>query len=82
MKQENTAELTDQELLQVAKKNKHTSIYDAVIIGVLFGIAIYATVKNGFGLLTIIPLVYTPIAARNRIKNKELEKLLEERNLI
>ncbi|MFA8437035.1 MAG: hypothetical protein ACEPOZ_21220 [Marinifilaceae bacterium] len=82
MKQEKIAELTDQELLQVAKKNRHTSIYDAVIIGVLFGIAIYATVKNGFGLLTIIPLVYTPIAARNRIKNKDLEQLLKERNLI
>lgn len=81
MNQKRLAELTDEELLQEAKKSRSTKLYDALIIGVLIGIAIYASVKNGFGLLTLLPIVYMPIAAKNQTKNKELEKLLKERNL-
>ena len=81
MKQNKLAELTDEELLQEAKRTKPTKIYDAIIIGFLIGIAIYSFVKNGFGLLTFLPLVYLPIAGKNKMKNKGLEKLLKERNL-
>jgi len=52
-----------------------------VIIGFLIGIAIFSTVKNGLDLLTFLPLVYIPIAARNKAKRKELENLLKEGNL-
>jgi hypothetical protein len=79
--QKELSELTDNELLQEAKKSKPTILYDMVIFGILIGIAIYSTVNNGLGLLTFLPLVYIPIAAKNKIKNKELEKLLKERNL-
>jgi uncharacterized membrane protein YobD (UPF0266 family) len=79
--QKELSELTDQELLQEAKKSKPTNLYDAVIFGILIGIAIYSTVKNDLGLLTFLPLIYIPIAAKNKIKNKALEKLLKERNL-
>ena len=51
MTQEELAALTDQELLQEAKKIKSANLTDAIIIGVLIGIAIYSTVKNGVGLL-------------------------------
>lgn len=81
MSKEELAVLTDKELLQEAKKSKKTKVYDAAIFGVLIGIAIYSSVKNGFGLLTFLPLVYLPIAAKNKIKNSELEKLLKERGL-
>ena len=81
MKQNKLAELTDEELLQEANKSKYTNVYDAIILGILIGIATYSSVKNGFGLLTFLPLVYVPIAVRNKTKNKELEKLLKERNL-
>ncbi|MES2375733.1 MAG: FUSC family protein [Bacteroidota bacterium] len=81
MTQKELAELTDQQLLQEAKKIKSTRITDAVIFGVLIGIAIYSAVKNGFGLLSFIPFVYIPIAAKNRMKNKALEDLLKERSL-
>jgi hypothetical protein len=47
----------------------------------LIGIAAYSSVKNGIGLITFLPLVYIPLAAKNKTKNKELEKLLKERNL-
>lgn len=81
MNQKNTAELTNEELLQEAKRMKATKLYDPVIFGVLIGIAIYSTVKNGLGLLTFLPMVYLPIAAKNKLKIKELAKLLKERNL-
>ena len=81
MKQKKLAELTDEELLHEAKKIKTTNFYDALIFGVLIGIAVYSTVKNGFGLLTFLPVVYIPIAAKNKTKHAALEKLLKERNL-
>ncbi|WP_217452156.1 hypothetical protein [Mucilaginibacter humi] len=68
-------------MLQEAKKNKSANLTDAVIIGVLIGIAIYSAVKNGVGLLSFIPLIYIPIAVKNKKKNKGLEDLLKERNL-
>ncbi len=75
------ATLTNEELLQVAKKNKSTKIFDAACIGFLLGIAIYSTVRNGWGLLSFLPLVYLPIAARNNAKNKLVTDQLKERNL-
>ena len=81
MKQKELSELTDEELLQEASKNKYTKLYDAVIFGMLIGIAIYSSVKNGFGLMTFLPLVYAPIAVKNKTKNRELEELLKTRNL-
>jgi hypothetical protein len=73
--------LSDEELKQEVKKGKQTNLYDAVFLGVLIGIAAYSSVKNGFGLLTFLPIVYLPIAVKNNKKTKELEKLLKERNL-
>lgn len=81
MNQKKLAELTDEELLAEAKRMKPTKIYDAVIFGFLVGIAIYSSATNGFGLLTFLPLVYVPIAARNKSKNDGLQKLLKERGL-
>ena len=73
--------LADQELLQEAKKIRSINLTDGLIFGILIGIAISSTVKNGFGLLTFLPLLYSPIAVKNRRKIKELEDLLKERNL-
>ena len=81
MKQKELMDMTDEELLQQAKVMKPTKIYDAVIFGVLIGIAIYSSVRNGFGFLTFLPLIYLPVAARNKTRIKELEKLLKQRGL-
>lgn len=75
------SELTDQELLQEVKRNKKSSTIDAVIFGVLFGIAIFSIVNNGIGVLTFLPVVYIPIAAMNKRRNKALAEQLKERNL-
>lgn len=75
------SELSDEELLQEAKKVKSSNLTDALIIGILIGIAIYGSIRNGFGLLTFLPLAYAPIAARNKKRNKKLADLLKERQL-
>lgn len=76
MNQDQLALLTDEELRAEAKKGKTAKFYDAAIIGLLIGIAIYSTVKNGFGLFTLLPLFFLPIAAKNKAKNSALKKLL------
>ncbi len=81
MKQKIFAELTDKELLKEAKNIKSINIYDSLIWGVLIGIALYSTIKNGFGLLTFLPLLFAPISVKNKTKIKELKRLLKERNL-
>ncbi|QEM06696.1 FUSC family protein [Mucilaginibacter rubeus] len=81
MKQKELAELTNDELLQEARKIKSGKLMDAVIFGFLIGVSVYSVVRNGFGLLTFLPLVYIPIATRNRVRNKEIERLVTERGL-
>ncbi|MEM6265652.1 MAG: FUSC family protein [Bacteroidota bacterium] len=81
MKLEEIAVLTDQELLEAAKKAKKAFIFDAVVVGMLAGIAIYSSVNNGFGLLTFLPLVYVPIAGRNTLHKQAVDKEVAERGL-
>lgn len=82
MKEKKLSELTDQELLQEAKKMKSTAITNAVLIGSLIGIIIFSVIKSSLGFLTLIPLflVYKLINNSKR-DSKALEDLLKERNL-
>jgi hypothetical protein len=77
------SELTDQELLDEAKKMKSFSITNTLIIGFLVGIIFYSIVKNSWGLLTLIPLyfIYKMINDPKNKRSKDLEKLLKVRNL-
>jgi hypothetical protein len=82
MKEKQLSELTDQELLQAAKKMKSTSILNAVLIGFLIGIVVYSVAKNTWGFLTLIPLIFAyKLINNSKHRNKELESLLKERNL-
>ncbi len=77
------SELTDQELLQEAKKAKSTSITNAVLIGFLIGIVVYSIVKNSLGFFTLIPLFFAYKLINNSTYNsKELKNILKERKLI
>jgi hypothetical protein len=78
------SELTDQELLEAAKKIKSTSIMNAVLIGFMAGVVIYSVIKSSIGFLTLIPLfiAYKLINNSKHNSNKEgIEKLLRERGL-
>lgn len=81
MKQKELSELTDQELLDEAKKLKSASIINAVLIGFMIGIIVYSIVKNSVGFLTLIPLFFAYKLFNNSKNNKALEALLKERNL-
>ena len=74
-------DLSDEELLKTAKLYKSMKIYDAVIVGFLFGIAIYNAANKGSFLITILPLFYIPMVGKNNTRRKEIFALLEERNL-
>jgi uncharacterized protein YqhQ len=84
MTQKELSELTDQELLDEAKKMKSSSIINALLIGAMIGIIIYSIAKNTVGLFTLIPLFFAFKLfnnPENKKRNKALEKLLKERNL-
>lgn len=53
------SKLTDQELLDKAKKMKSNSIFNAVLIGFMAGVVIYSAVKGSISFFTLIPLVVT-----------------------
>lgn len=83
MKQKEYSQFTDQELLDEAKKMKSFSIVNALLIGFLFGIILFSITNNTFGFLMLIPLyfIYRMVNNPKNKKSKELEKLLQERNL-
>jgi hypothetical protein len=82
MKEKELSELTNEELLNLAKKIKKTAIINATLIGVLIGILIYSIVVNNLGFLTLILLFAIYKLVNNSKYNRpEIENLLKERNL-
>ncbi|MBK9359145.1 MAG: FUSC family protein [Bacteroidales bacterium] len=83
MTNKDLTELTDQELLDEAKKLKSFSITNALFIGFLAGIIIFSIVKNTWGMLTLIPLyfIYKMVNDPKNKRSKDLDELLKKRNL-
>ncbi|MGV3686461.1 MAG: hypothetical protein ACO1NS_12595 [Daejeonella sp.] len=74
--------LTDQELLDEAKKAKSAAIIDAALIGFLIGVVVYSVINNTWGFLMLIPLFLAyKLFNKPRHNARELEALLRERNL-
>lgn len=69
------SELTDEELLEVAKNSKPSPILDAFFIGFLAGIIIYSAAANAWGFITLIPLY---LIYRFLKKPKQYEALRNE----
>ncbi len=81
MKPKDLSELTDQELLDEAKKVKSNSIVNALFIGFLIGIVIFSMIVNKWGFLIIILLYFIYKLIKKPNNNKELERLFKERDL-
>lgn len=82
MEEKNLSELTDQELVQEAKKLKAASITNAVLIGVLIGIIIYSVAVSSWGLLTLLLLYFIYRLMNNsKVDKHELKRVLKSRNL-
>ncbi|MFK8164488.1 MAG: FUSC family protein [Lewinella sp.] len=84
MHQEELSALSDQALLDLAKKAKSASIMSAFLIGLMIGVVIFSIVTKSVSFLTLFPLY---LAFRvfhnpeNNKRNEALKKLLVERNL-
>jgi hypothetical protein len=82
MEKKHLSELTDQELLQEAKKRKSAAVVNALLVGFLAGIVIFSIVMSSWGLFTLIPLFFIYKLVNDRkYDSKELDRLLDERNL-
>ncbi|MGM9478534.1 hypothetical protein ACS5PU_19070 [Pedobacter sp. GSP4] len=82
MEQKALAELTDEELLQEAKKMKSAAIMNGFLIGFLAGVIFYSVIKNTWGFLTIIPLfLIYKLVNQPKYKSEELKSMLKVRNL-
>ena len=61
---------------------KLASITNALVVGFMVGVVVYSIWKNTWGLVTLIPLFFIYKLTRNSGNNKELKKLLKDRNLM
>lgn len=81
MKQQDLSALTDQELLDKAKRMKYNPVVNALLIGVMIGVIVYSILKSTIGLLTLIPLVFIFKLVNKGEEKKAIEKELTARNL-
>lgn len=81
MNQKELSELTDQELLDKAKKMKLNSILSALVIGFMVGVVLWSVANNTVGLFTLIPLFFIYKRVNNPKNDKTLKEILKERNL-
>ena len=81
MPQKILSEFTDAELLLENRRMSTTQLINAVLFGVMIGVATYSTMKNGFGILTFFPLLFIQMLLKNRSRKKAVDALVKERNL-
>ena len=81
MIQKELSELTNEDLLLEGKKIKSTNIVNAVLFGVMIGVATWSTVKYGLGIITFFPILFIQMLLKNNARKKAFEKELKERNL-
>lgn len=82
MIQKELSELTNEDLLLEGKKIKSTNIVNAVLFGVMIGVATWSTVKYGLGIITFFPVLFIQMLFKNNARKKAFEKELKQRNLM
>jgi hypothetical protein len=81
MEQKDLKLMSDDELLQEAKKMKSTEITNAFLIGFLIGIIIFSVAVSAWGISILIPLFLIYKFVNKPNQHKELKELLKERGL-
>lgn len=76
------SEKSTQELISERAKIKTALLTNAVMVGVLIGIAIYSTYTNGLSILTFFPLLFIPMFAKKAAGKKAIDKELKNRNVL
>jgi hypothetical protein len=79
MKLENLTELTEQELIQEATKQKSRVNILRGIIGLMIIISIYNTFHKGFSISTITPICFLPLLISIGKQHKALQMELQSR---
>ncbi len=75
------SELSDEELLEEAKKIRPSPTLDAFFIGFLVGIIIFGVAASAWGFSAIVPLFLIYIFLNKSKRYDALNKELEKRNL-
>lgn len=73
MNQKDQSELTDQELLDIAKQKKSTALLNAFLIGLVIGVIFYGVAKNNFGFFALIP-IFIAFKIFNKPKDNKPQK--------
>ena len=81
MIQKELSQLTTEELLLEGKKIRSGNIVNAVLFGVMIGVATWSTVKYGLGIITFFPLLFIQMLLKNNARKKAFETELKDRNL-
>lgn len=81
MNQKELAQLTDQELLELAKNSKPSPILDAFFIGFLVGILIYGAATNAWGFVMLIPLFLIYLFLKKPKRYEAMKKEMKARGL-
>ena len=81
-KSENLSQMSNEELEKSYKVAKGAYIGFVVIFALLVLVALYITVKKGFGVFTILPIVFISILMSNITNFNKLKAEMESRNLI
>lgn len=83
MESKNLKDMTDQELLEEAKRLKSFSVTNSFFIGFFVGIIVFSFTKNTWGFLTLIPLyfIYKMVNNPKNKRSKEVKEQLKERGL-
>ena len=77
--QKKLSEFTDEELVQEEKKRKQNSIYRALGIGFMVGVAFYSAVRNGFSFITIAIIAFVLLVIYKSPNDKEVREEMESR---
>ena len=81
-KPESLSHLSDEVLTKSYNTAKGILIGFIVVFVLLFITAIFITIKKGFGVFTILPIVFISILMSNIINFNKLKAEMESRNLI
>ncbi len=81
MNQKELAQLSDDELRELAKQMKSSSIGYALMIGFMLGIIIFSFAHNTIGLVTLIPLYFVFRMLHKPERNRALKQVLADRGL-
>jgi hypothetical protein len=81
MNQHELSQLSNEELLEVAKHSKPSPLFDAFFIGFLVGIIIFSVAVNSWGFLTLIPLYLIYLFLKKPKQYEALKNELKKRNL-